>query len=218
MTTEHYLNAAFIFQLNENKTMEFEILTDALLVYKERSIIWYELGLFYRRKYIAENKKKALHLSISCIKKALQIEPENEIISQELCKTTYYDNRNYKILQSVEPEFAENLIKNKINITDKQLVNAFNKLKSFYYKQAILVSLGQTKNIKYFGLLEFCSLNHENQILSQSAIKRLPYFTEQKDLSSIFHSIIENGKRYKNEPFFTMSLQRINKEWAKQMI
>lgn len=218
METNHYEKAGIIFSHEQNALMSYNLFLDALKIDKNNSMIWYSLGDSLLGFANQTKSYSVIAKAIFCILKSNELDNKNPIFKNAI---ESLKNNSEIGIHKIEncPNFTfDELQSLKANIQDDHLIKFFKLIKTIDNKISLIIHLGETKDDKYFELLKYCILNEENQNIKFAGLKRIHFFNENKDIKGIYEKIIEENKRETYEPYFSLSLSRINEDWSKELI
>ncbi len=207
MNTIHYLNAAHIYTLEANDDMAFNIYIDALEFNPEHVVVWYDIAKFFFRKYRKTRDIEFLTNAIACHKKAMEIKADNRLLQNDYIKTYFYKDVDFYAIQGISAKDADYILKIKSRTSGEMLINSFRNMQRFDCKLALIAQLGETRNIRYYDLMEFCVFNADHQSFVHSAIKRLPYYKKQIDVKSLLCRLKNKNQKEVNEPYFSMIMR-----------
>jgi hypothetical protein len=218
MEVNHYEKAGIIFSQEQNSLMSYNLFLDALRIEKDNPMIWYSLG----DSLIGfSNQTKSYNIidkAIFCILKSCELDQNNPMFKNAI--QTLKNNPDFGIDKINNcPKFTfEEIESTSQNIQAEHLIAFYKAIKTIDNKISLVIHLGETKDDKFFQLLKYCILNDDNQNVKFAGLKRIHFFNENNDVKCIYDKIIEEKKRETCEPYFSMSLSRINEDWSKELI
>ena len=72
-----------------------------------------------------------------------------------------------------------------------------------------IISLGDTGNLKYYGLLKYCILSDPDIDVKFAALKRINLFMEHPDTVPFLQSLEVSREKHSLEPYLSMALYRV---------
>lgn len=176
----------------------------------ENAMSWFLLGENFIKLRELSQIDDLYWLGIACLKKSYELDG-NEF-SNNILKI--HDSND---LNKISTANLEMILKFKVEIEIKKMIEDFSKFQSEDNKIALVIHLGETKNISFFEFLKYCISNELNPHIRFAALKRIPFYKNQ-DLQFFFEDLISKNLHHKLEPYFSMSLKNIDEDWSKELI
>jgi len=206
----HYEQSGIIF-LKENifftatnffcRAIEFE---------PQNALTWFALGQNFMKLRELSQIDDLYWLGISCLKKSYELDG-NEF-SNKILK-----NHNSSDLSKISVANLGMILKFKVEIETKKMIEDFSKFQSEDNKIALIMHIGETKDKSFFEFLKYCISNELNQHIRFAALKRIQFYKDQ-GLQQFFEDLISKKMQEKLEPYFSITLSTLNEDWAKKYI
>jgi len=169
----HYEQTALVFYSEKNFFMSYNLFLDALAIEKDNSMLWYGLGDSLCAYSVQKKVEKFYRIGIACIKKSLDLNPENEYSTKMIARLKVDPSISEDYISKISTLTFEQAIRLRIKIPTKKLIDNFQRLRSPDDQIKVIKQLGDSENAQFAPLLAHCIIHSENENVRFAALERM---------------------------------------------